>query len=140
MSAKILLIDDEEILRNLYKEYLEMKECTVRAAKSCEDALNHLQDYRPDLVICDIKMPGTDGIETLKMLKSHERYKKYPVVMLTAVNEVESINKCLNYGALGYVIKVNKPEQVYYQLNLFMRAIMADKLSKSHNAAPLRVV
>lgn len=139
MSAKILLIDDEEILRNLYREFLELKECTVKTADSCEEALNQLQDFSPDMIICDIKMPGTDGIETLKMLKSHARYKKYPVVMLTAVNEVESINKSLNYGALGYVVKINKPEQVFYQLNLFLRAILADKQARNHNA-PLRVV
>ncbi len=139
MGAKILLIDDEEILRNLYKEFLELKDCTVEAAKSCEDALTHLQDYRPDLIICDIMMPGTNGIETLKLLKNHERYRKYPVVMLTAVNEVESIKQCLSLGALGYVVKVSKPEQVYYQLQLFLKAIMAEKSSKSSNV-PLRVV
>lgn len=139
MSAKILLIDDEEMLRNLYKEFLEMKKCTVEAANSCEDALTYLHDYRPDLIICDIMMPGTNGIETLKLLKSHERYRKYPVVMLTAVNEVESIKQCLSLGALGYVVKVSKPEQVYYQLQLFLKAIMADKAARNNNA-PLRVV
>ncbi|MGH7885346.1 MAG: response regulator [Thermodesulfobacteriota bacterium] len=139
MSAKILLIDDEEMLRNLYKEFMEIKQCTVRAAKSCEDALNHLQDFVPDLIICDIKMPGTDGIETLKLLKNHNRYRKFPVVMLTAVNEVESIKQCLAFGALGYVVKIGKPDQIYYQLQLFLKAIMADKFAKS-NTAPLRVV
>lgn len=139
MNSKILLIDDEEMLRGLYKEFLELKECTVETAKNCEDALNNLQEFRPDLIICDIMMPGTNGIETLKILKNHERYRKYPVVMLTAVNEVESIKQCLSLGALGYVVKVSKPEQVYYQLQLFLKAIMAEKASKSNNA-PLRVV
>ncbi|NIP30806.1 MAG: response regulator [Candidatus Dadabacteria bacterium] len=139
MTNNILLVDDEEIIRNLYTEFFEMKDCQVRTAKTGEECINMLKGYEPDVVILDIKMPGIDGIETLKLIKNDEDLKKIPVVMLTAVNEVESIKECLSLGAIGYVVKINKPEHVFYQLQLFLKAIQSEKEGYNDNP-PLRLV
>ena len=66
---KILVVDDEENIRFLYKEELEDDGFAVDLAKNGEEALEKLQHFHPDLITLDIKMPGMNGIEVLKRIK-----------------------------------------------------------------------
>ena len=139
MDYKILLVDDEELIRNLYTEFFRIKGCEVRTAETGEMGIRTLDEFVPDVIILDIKMPGINGIETLKLLKNHNKHQKIPVIMLTAINEVDSIKECLSLGAIGYVVKVNKPEHVFYQLQLFLKAIKSEQEGFNDNP-PLRLV
>lgn len=139
MKYKILLIDDEEVIRDLYTEFFEMKNCEVRTASNSAGGIKMLDEYSPDVIILDIKMPEINGVETLKLLKNNANHNKYPVIMLTAINEVDSMKECLTLGAIGYVVKVNKPEHVFYQLQLFLKAIKNEKEEFNDNP-PLRLV
>lgn len=82
MKKKILVVDDEEGLRLLYKEELEDEGNVVVLASSGAEALERLGDGPVDLVLLDIKMPGMDGVEVLRRLK--ERWKDLPVILCTA--------------------------------------------------------
>lgn len=82
MKKKILVVDDEEGLRLLYKEELEEEGNEVVLASSGEEALEKLDTDGIDLVLLDIKMPGMDGVEVLRMVK--ERWKDLPVILCTA--------------------------------------------------------
>ena len=82
MKKKILVVDDEEGLRLLYKEELEDDGAVVELASSGPEALSKLEDDSIDLILLDIKMPGMDGVEVLRMVK--ERWKDIPVILCTA--------------------------------------------------------
>ena len=82
MKKRVLVVDDEEGIRLLYKEELEEEGCEVELAASGEEALKKLASGRVDLVLLDIKMPGMDGIEVLRKIK--ERWKELPVILCTA--------------------------------------------------------
>jgi CheY-like chemotaxis protein len=82
MKKRILVVDDEEGLRLLYKEELEEEGNEVELAASGEEALEKLDTDGIDLVLLDIKMPGMDGVEVLRVLK--ERWKDLPVILCTA--------------------------------------------------------
>ncbi|MBI5237509.1 MAG: response regulator [Deltaproteobacteria bacterium] len=82
MKKKILVVDDEEGLRLLYKEELEDGGATVELASSGEEALEILGKQKVDLVLLDIKMPGMDGVEVLRRLK--EKWSDLPVILCTA--------------------------------------------------------
>ncbi len=83
MKKKILVVDDEEGIRLLYKEELEEEGYDVELATTGEEALEKLsKDSDVDLVLLDIKMPGMDGVEVLRSIK--ERWKNLPVVLCTA--------------------------------------------------------
>lgn len=82
MKKRILVVDDEEGLRLLYKEELEDEGAEVVVAASGEEALEKLEENIIDLVLLDIKMPGMDGVEVLRHVK--EKYKDLPVILCTA--------------------------------------------------------
>ncbi|MCK4846078.1 MAG: response regulator [Deltaproteobacteria bacterium] len=82
MKNRILVVDDEEGIRLLYKEELEEEGYEVALASSGEAALERLDESNIDLVLLDIKMPGIDGVEVLRRIK--ERWKTLPVVLCTA--------------------------------------------------------
>lgn len=79
---RILVVDDEEGLRLLYKEELQDEGAEVEVAASGEEALEKLESAPVDLVLLDIKMPGMDGVEVLRRVK--EKYKDLPVILCTA--------------------------------------------------------
>ncbi|MCK4739225.1 MAG: response regulator [Deltaproteobacteria bacterium] len=81
-EKKILIVDDEEGIRLLYKEELEEEGYAVELAASGEEALKALKKEHVDLVLLDIKMPGMDGVEVLRRVK--EKWKDMPVVLCTA--------------------------------------------------------
>ena len=82
---KILVVDDEENIRFLYKEELEEEGFMVELAKNGEEALEKLPLFKPDLITLDIKMPGMGGIETLKRIRETER--GLPIILCSAFGE-----------------------------------------------------
>ena len=99
--AKILLVEDEESLRRLYSQVLTSRTYTVESAESGREALIKLNEFRPDLIVLDIVMPGYNGVEFLKILKNDRDLKTVPVLMLSAINEMTKIRECLDMGAAG---------------------------------------
>ncbi len=98
---KILVVDDEENIRLLFKEELEDEGCEVDLARNGEEALKKVPLFKPDLVTLDIKMPGMDGIETLKRIRETER--QLPVVLCSAYGEYKQ--DISTWASDAYVVK-----------------------------------
>jgi DNA-binding response OmpR family regulator len=120
--AKVLLIEDEESLRNLYTRILSSRNYTVETAIDGEDALLKLPEFNPDIIVLDIVMPNYNGMELLRVLKNDERHRRIPVVMLTALSEMKKITKCLEMGAVGYITKDSSVEDIAHKLNLILES------------------
>jgi DNA-binding NtrC family response regulator len=104
MIAKILLVDDESPFVEALSKRLTMRELQVSIALSGPEALEKLeQNPSIDVVVLDVKMPGMDGIETLKAIKA--RYPLIEVIMLTGHATVESAIDGMKDGALDYLMK-----------------------------------
>lgn len=99
----ILIVDDEvELLKHL-EDFLQTRGCTVVKAASGEEALAQLARCRPALVLLDIKMPGMDGLVTLKKIKTLR--PDLPVIMATAVEDQELMMQASVLGAYEYLLK-----------------------------------
>ena len=85
VMKRILVIDDEENIRLLYKEEFAEEGYEVSVAASAQEALAKIEAERPDLITLDIRMPGVDGIEFLRLLR--ERDRDLPVIIVTAYGE-----------------------------------------------------
>jgi len=127
--AKVLLIEDEESLRNLYTRILSSRNYTVETATDGEDALLKLPMFTPDIIVLDIVMPRYNGMELLKVLKNDDRHKKIPVVMLTALSEMKKITECLEMGAVGYITKDSSIEDIAHKLNLILESFSIKQIS-----------
>ncbi|MBW1900579.1 MAG: response regulator [Deltaproteobacteria bacterium] len=100
---RILVVDDELIVRDSLKEWLKEEGFTVDAAESGPDALEMLNEKQYHLMLTDIKMPGMDGVEVLK--KAKEAFPDLTVVMMTAYATVETAVEAMKIGALDYLVK-----------------------------------
>jgi DNA-binding response OmpR family regulator len=98
---KILIVDDEESIRFLFQEELEEEGFEVEVAMNGEEALQKLLRFKPDLITLDIKMPGMDGIETLKKIRETER--KIPIIMCSAYGEYKQ--DLTTWASDAYIVK-----------------------------------
>ena len=84
MAHSILLVDDDAVIRTLLTEYLESLSYEVHAFASGPEALAGIESIRCELIVCDLQMPGMDGLSLLEQLQEKEAYTSLPVIMLSA--------------------------------------------------------
>ena len=104
MLPLILLIDDEEEILNFLQRTLSSKYNTLKA-ESATAGLEILQNEAVQLIICDVMMPGMDGFEFCKIVKSDFDHSHIPVILLTAKNTIQSKVQGLEMGAEAYIEK-----------------------------------
>jgi CheY-like chemotaxis protein len=105
MTATVLIIDDEIHIRRLTARVLEMAGYHVLEAATGTQALRLIEETRPDVITCDIAMPGMDGFEVLQALKSQPATAEIPVIMLTAIGEEKNADQATALGAADYITK-----------------------------------
>jgi two-component system, response regulator, stage 0 sporulation protein F len=111
----ILIVDDEEGLREGLSRLLEGEGYAVIAVETGEEALQILQQTHIDLVLTDMRMPGMDGIELLKKIR--ERHGDLGVIILTGYGQIESYIEAMNFGAIEYVSKPFKVNELKFIVN-----------------------
>lgn len=102
---KILAVDDTEIMLEIIKVQLEKEGYDVQTCADPEVAMQRITNEHFDLILLDIMMPGTSGLEVLKFAKQQAINQLTPVVMLTAKDDMSSVRDCLTNGALEYLTK-----------------------------------
>ena len=110
--AKLLIVDDEEDVREFAANFFRKRKIEVTAVSSGEEALEAIGKIRPDLVLLDIKMEGMDGIEVLERIR--EKDKAIKVIMVTGrkPDEQDSFDKCRQLGAIDYIHKPLELEEL----------------------------
>lgn len=122
----ILIIDDDDQLRNSFKKLLAEEGYRVETAASGEAGLNILGDKTLDLVILDMRLPGMSGLEIFK--KIHEIEPKLPVIIMTAYGTTETAIETIKLGAFDYILK---PFDIPDMLGLIRLALNASRFMRS---------
>jgi putative nucleotidyltransferase with HDIG domain len=99
----VLVVDDEEPIRNALRKYLKQQQFEVFAASSAVEALQQLRLHKITLMLSDIRMPGTSGIDLVPQALEIE--PDVAILMLTAVNDATSAALCMQRGAMDYLTK-----------------------------------
>ena len=116
----ILIVDDDTRLRALLRRFLQEQDFAVSAAKDADEARLFLQQYKFDLLIVDVMMPGESGIEFLTSLRKENNV---PVIMLTAMGETNDRISGLEAGADDYLPKPFEPKELVLRIkNILKRA------------------
>ncbi len=118
MSKKVLVVDDEEVIRKFLRIHLGKLGYEVKEAADGEQALEQLGKDDFDLLICDIMMPKKDGWEVIKQCKSNPKMKNIPVIVLTAKDQDSDMFKGYDLGANYYMTKPFTKAQLLYGLKL----------------------
>ena len=101
--AKILIIDDERPIRSTLRDILEYEKLKVEEAENGQKGLQRIEKTDFDLVLCDIKMPGMDGLEVLR--KTQDLNPELPVVMISGHGTIETAVEAIKSGAYDYIAK-----------------------------------
>ena len=107
-----MTVDDSSTFRKVIGHSLSGAGHEVIEAADGEEALRILDDSRVDMVITDITMPGMSGIELIREIRSRSQYQSLPLVVLSTVDEEESLREGRQAGATGWVVKPFQPEQL----------------------------
>jgi len=118
MGKKVLIVDDEEIIRKFLRINLLKLGYEVKEAIDGVQALEQLGNDNYDLLICDILMPNKNGWEVLKEVRSNPKTKDIPVIVLTAKNEDTDMFKGYELGTNYYMTKPFTKEQLLFGLKL----------------------
>jgi CheY-like chemotaxis protein len=111
-SCYILLVEDNPVDTDLIRLAIQKTELPVSFDVACdgEEALAYLERWEkgsptPIVILLDLKLPGVSGLEVLKQLKAHPRYRILPVVVLTSSTEATNIRQAYELGANSYILK-----------------------------------
>jgi DNA-binding response OmpR family regulator len=118
VGKRVLLVDDEDRIRGIVRGYLESDSFEVAEASNGDAALAVAREWTPDLVVLDVMMPGTDGIEVLRKLRARS---EVPVILLTARSEEVDKLVGLSVGADDYVTKPFSPRELVARIKAVLR-------------------
>lgn len=103
--ATVLIIEDEAPIRDNLRRFLQLEGYAIVEAENGQKGLDAIRAGLPDLILCDVMMPGLDGFSLLKILRADPRTAAVPFVFLTASAEKESLQQGQDMGADEYVTK-----------------------------------
>jgi len=132
--SRILVVDDVEPNRELLEAHLISEGYQVETAGSGHEALAKVQEKAPDIILLDIQMPGIDGYQVCKTLKESGNTRLIPIIMITALKDVENKIKAIEVGADDFISKpFNKHEVLARVRSLLKVKYLNDQLDTAEN-------
>jgi signal transduction histidine kinase len=120
-QGRILVVDDNRVNRMKLTISLQQEGYTVSTAEDGQQALDILQSQPRDVILLDIIMPGMDGFEVLERIKADPQLRDIPVIVISAVDELDSVVRCIEQGAEDYLPKSYNPVVLRARLNACMQ-------------------
>ncbi len=121
-TPPLLVVDDAASIRVMVRVAMEAMGLRVEEAASGDAALTMLDDLRPELILLDVSMPGTDGIEVCRLLRSREVFERLPIIMMTGHDDGDSIARAHQAGATDFIVKPLNLELLKHRVRYAIRA------------------
>lgn len=134
-KIEVLLVDDQDLFIESLKTVLQLKDnnfLIYEIKKNGKEAVESVRKKQPDIILMDVRMPVMDGVEATKRIL--EEYPQIKIIMLTTFDDDEYVKKALQYGAMGYLLKNIKAEELILTMhsimsgNVFVAPSIARKL------------
>lgn len=121
-NKKILIIDDDKFLLDMYAMKFSGKDFDIETSQSAADSLTKIEGgYKPDVILLDLVMPGLDGFGFLDESKKKNLARYAKVIVFSNLGQKEDIEKAMNLGAAGYIIKASStPSEVVGKVNAIL--------------------
>ena len=117
MRNKILLVEDSKVVQQMYRSKLVVEGFNVLTADNGMEAIKILSQEKPEIILLDLMMPVMDGYKVLQIIKTDPKSADIPVLVFSARGQPEEVEKAMNLGAAGYIVKATtKPNEVVEQI------------------------
>lgn len=127
-KTRILLVEDEAILSQVFREELSDQGFGVITAFNGEDAVSFARTKKPHLILLDVVLPRKNGFKVLEELKIFPETKDIPVIMITVLGEDDDIKKAFHAGATDYIVKSEHPlVEIIEKIKTFLTNVEAKK-------------
>ena len=126
-KSHILVVDDDEGIRNLIKQFLNEHNYLVNTASNAEEAQNQVSTIKFDLIVLDVMMPGKSGLD---FIKDNKKKIFIPIILLTAKGEAEERVKGLEIGADDYLPKPFEPKELLLRINNILEKTQGKNLKR----------
>jgi DNA-binding response OmpR family regulator len=127
----ILVVDDEDTIREVVRRYLELEGFQVYEAADGFEALDAIKAHQPDLIVLDLMLPGIDGLSLTQHLRQD---REIPIIMLTAKGEASDRIRGLDLGADDYITKPFSPQEVVSRVKAVLRRVDSTTASQTQKA------
>lgn len=122
-KKKILLVEDDDTLAEVYRQRLELEGFEVRRSNNGEIALKDAVEFHPDLVLLDVMMPNLNGFDVLDILRNSPQTRNVHIIMLTALSQPKDAEKAKRLGADDFLVKSqvvigDVVQRIKHQLNI----------------------
>jgi len=124
MKMKILVVDDELLLRDVLYNFLDRLGYNVDVAPDAEKALEIAKVNKPDIALVDIKLPKASGIELTQQLKN--MYKDLPIIIMTGYPSLDTAINAMENGANEYIVKPFRLDELTRTINKYLPEINSD--------------
>lgn len=127
MSVKIMIVEDDPDICEILQYNLEQENFEVEVIRDGDRALEALFNNPPDLLLLDLMLPGTDGLEIARQVRKDEQLGNIPIIMITARSAEMDILHGLETGADDYITKPFSPREVVARVNALLRRHRRDQ-------------
>ena len=127
MSPKILVVEDDQAIREMLRFVLQQKHFDILEAENAEQALRLIHDRSPSLILLDWMLPGMSGVDLARKLKEVQETSHLPIIMITAKGEEEDMVRGLDSGADDYVTKPFSPRELVARIRAVLRRAVPHK-------------
>lgn len=120
---RILVVDDDQMLREVYSLMLSTAGYSVATAFDGKDALKKIKEHKPDLILLDMIMPNLDGVGVMQKLRSRQKGEDIKVIIFSNLSTLDKIDEALNLGAERHLVKSQvTPEQLKIEIQDLLSA------------------
>lgn len=119
---KILLIEDEAMLINMYKDKFAREDLNVSVVNTVEEGIKKAQEIKPDLILLDILLPHESGLEFLRQARKNQEISSIPVVAFSNYSDPSTQEEAMKLGAREYIIKANyNPQETVEKIKEYLK-------------------
>ena len=111
--SKIIVVDDDKTSTTLFEQVLLMNKYEVVTLNESSKTLETAKEEHPDLIILDLMMPDPDGFKVCRMLRADPQFRRMPIIIVTALNDLDSKLVAMGAGANDYLVKPFHIEQLF---------------------------
>jgi CheY-like chemotaxis protein len=121
-----LIVDDEPVGRRVLKRLLSrFSDLDLREAENGDDAWAMLGEFTPGVILCDLSMPGLDGVGFIKMVRAHDTFGKIPIIVTSASKDRDTLIELKDLNILDYLLKPFELAQTFSRLEKQIEPLMA---------------